>query len=331
MTAHAANKRGQFTLCKRLSRQPDLGVCVLLPTSMTSREVQSWMASTRLEEGEFIFGAGGSHSRSWKNESVQEHIESIKAHMTVKPPPAHTTVKPPPVQSPAVAPPPAVSPAPVPAAVETPPLSADIDDALLELFEQNDCAHLLVGPLASTTLAELQPLGRVALLARLKDLGVSKLPERQKLAGAIAKTLTGGASAAKRNDALEADYVIIGGGMTGVGICAELLDFRKSKSIIMLDRGSSAPASPDASSISSLARIEAAAISAAAPGRRSAYLTSRASASGLGIQASMGSFSSSSEHATSDGSPGIRPRNSDVARSHAPRPRALVVMSSAGC
>ena len=82
---------------------------------------------------------------------------------------------------------------------------------------------------------------------------------------------------------------------------------RPRRSTAMLERGSSAPASPDASSISSLARIEAAAISAAAPGRRSTYLTRRASASGVGIQASMGSLSSSSsERATSDASPGMQ-------------------------
>ena len=55
-------------------------------------------------------------------------------------------------------------------------------------------------------------------------------------AGAVAKAASGAPVAAKTVNAFEADYVILGGGMTGTGIAAELLDYRKSKSIIILDR-----------------------------------------------------------------------------------------------
>lgn len=106
--------------------------------------------------------------------------------------------------------PPATAPPPPPPKVEKAPLATGSDADLASLLEGVDCDHLMSGPLASTALADLLKLSRPELLAQLKELGVSKLPERQKIAGAVAKAASG--VAAKQKKSMEADYIIIGGG-----------------------------------------------------------------------------------------------------------------------
>jgi hypothetical protein len=53
------------------------------------------------------------------------------------------------------------------------------DEALSALLAELSLTHL-DGPLSSSTLGSLQALPRPELLAKLKECGVSKLPERQK-------------------------------------------------------------------------------------------------------------------------------------------------------
>ena len=197
----------------------------------------------RLEEGEYIFGASGpAASRSWEGDHAADYFksEAVSAAIREKKKASPAPAPAPSARAPAAlraAPPPATKPPlPPPPSVEKAPLLANSDAALQELCEHVDLAHLMSTELSSMALAELQTLGRAPLLARLKELGVAKLPERQKLAGAIAKAAIGAPVVAAKVNPFEADYVIIGGGMTGVGIAAELLDYRKSKSIIILDR-----------------------------------------------------------------------------------------------
>ena len=59
---------------------------------------------------------------------------------------------------------------------------------LAEVLEALSFPHL-TDVLSSTTFQALSELSRTALLTKLKELGVSKLPERQKLATGISKVL----------------------------------------------------------------------------------------------------------------------------------------------
>ena len=78
---------------------------------------------------------------------------------------------------------------PVPPPPPPPPSSA-LDPALLKLIQQPgrtfDCAHLS-RVLAGETLASISSHERPALLTRLKQLGVTSLPQRQALATSIVK------------------------------------------------------------------------------------------------------------------------------------------------
>ena len=94
-------------------------------------------------------------------------------------------------------PPHAPAPAPVPAPAPLPPVApteaiaaAPADSQLAGLLDELSLTHLNA-PLATETLKELKDLSRPVLLTRLKDAGVIKLPERQKLATAIAKAGSG--------------------------------------------------------------------------------------------------------------------------------------------
>ena len=71
---------------------------------------------------------------------------------------------------------------------------ATSDEALTSLLEQLSLSHLSTS-LAEASLQSLSMLGRAALLTALKASGVDKLVERQKLATAIAKARTAGATA----------------------------------------------------------------------------------------------------------------------------------------
>ena len=61
---------------------------------------------------------------------------------------------------------------------------------LSEVLSQLELTHL-ANELKGSTFAELSTLARPALLTKLKELGVAKLPERQKLATGISKAAKG--------------------------------------------------------------------------------------------------------------------------------------------
>jgi len=203
--------------------------------------VNTWMACSRLDEGEYCFrqkqkfvGSGGfAHNPYIANaQEIPRNDPARSAQPLQRTRPSTRSASAAAAAAPAPAP-------PAPAVVEKAPLAVSaaggVDEQMRVLLQQIDCTHLMAGPLATTALADLQKLNRTALLAELKELGVAKLPERQKIAGAVAKATLGTPMAVKKSR-FEADYIIIGGGMTGTGICAELLDYRKSKTIIILDR-----------------------------------------------------------------------------------------------
>ena len=201
------------------------------------RAVQSYLACREVEEEEFIWSDGGKGPSRYVTPQINVNADA-QPPRRVQPPKPAVAAKPA-----AAAPPPRVEVAPkavvkappAPAVVEAAPVAVSRDAELTALCEHIGCEHLMDGPLSSSSLSELRGLARAPLLIRLKELGVAKLPERQAIAGAVAKAATG-APVAKKKNTFEADYIILGGGMTGVGIAAELLDYRKAKSIIILDR-----------------------------------------------------------------------------------------------
>jgi len=191
--------------------------------------ISVWMTCHEKEEGEFIWKTGDEHVKAYLETMPKTASRPGASRVVSRPTPPRPTAARKPAAKPAATEQAAM---PAPAVVEKAPLMPPGGDgALAELCAAVGCEHLLAGPLAGTTLAELQKLDRSGLLAKLKDLGVSKLPDRQKVAGAVAK-----GAVAKKKQQFEADYVIIGGGMTGTGIAAELLDYRPGKTIIILDR-----------------------------------------------------------------------------------------------